>query len=189
MTKAQVTKLTHFKWLNLFKTERVNDKGNIKTWFFASRNKKPSKDTSPDAVVIVPIVKTKEGNKVAVIKEYREPLFDYEWGFAAGLIDKGDSIEDAVRRELKEETGLDLINIISQSAPVYSSAGLTDEYCIMVFVEASGELSTEYQFDTEEIEPFLMSAKEVEDLLSSDNKLGAKSWGVLYYFSKTGNIV
>lgn len=46
-----------------------------------------------------------------------------------------------IYRELKEETGLGLVKVNHISLPVFSSAGLTDESCHMVLVEAKGEAS------------------------------------------------
>ena len=69
-------------------------------------------------------------NKLVITREYRVPLDDYEVGFPAGLVDAGESVEQAVRRELKEETGLNLSRVICTSPPLYPSAGMTDESVI-----------------------------------------------------------
>ena len=89
---------------------------------------------------------------------------------------------------MKEETGLDLVKIVGNSNTVISSAGLSDESVIMVFIEAEGELSDAYQEDVEDIEVFLYDVNDIQKLLASDKKVGAKGWGVLYYYSKIGKI-
>ncbi len=181
-------KLTNYKWINLFRVQYINSKQNLCNWIFASRKKDPFKDKGVDAVVLVVLVDTSEGPKLVVTKEYRAPISDYEYGFPAGLIDKGKTLEETVKKELKEETGLNLVRIIGKSNPVVSTAGLSDESAIIVFLEASGEIKTEYQEKTEDIEAFLYDIKDISNLLTSDKKIGAKAWGILYYFSKMGKI-
>ena len=93
-----------------------------------------------------------------------------------------------VRRELKEETGLTVTRIVHISPAVYSSAGLSDESCRMVLVEATGSVSAAGNADGEEIETLLMDAGQIRELLGSDHKIAAKAWGLLYHFAVTGHI-
>jgi ADP-ribose pyrophosphatase len=181
--------ITDFKWLNLFRVQYTNSKKKECEWIFASRKKSPFKGDSPDAVVLVATVDTPKGRRLVVTKEYRAPINDYEYGFPAGLIDPGSTVEETVEKELKEETGLDLVRITEISNNVVSSAGLSDESVLVVFVEAEGELSKKYQEDVEDIEVFLYDIDDVINLLADkNNKIGAKAWGVLYYYSKMGII-
>jgi ADP-ribose pyrophosphatase len=53
-------------------------------------------------VAVVPITDNKE---VLLIRQFRPPVNGYVIEFPAGLNDKGDTLEDAARRELLEETG------------------------------------------------------------------------------------
>ena len=129
MEIKKADKLTDLKWLNMFEVTYVDKNGRNKSWQIATRAREPKcitgRFTNPDAVVIVPF-HTPE-NKIVITREYRVPLADYEYGFPAGLVDDGESIEQAARRELKEETGLTLTRVIDISPPIYSSAGMTDE--------------------------------------------------------------
>jgi ADP-ribose pyrophosphatase len=129
-------KLTDLKWLNMFDVSYRDKNGHNKSWQVATRADQPKcvsgRFTAPDAVVIVPY-HTSE-NKIVITREYRVALADIEYGFPAGLIDDGESIEQAVRRELKEETGLDLTRVINTSPALYSSAGMTDESVAMATV-------------------------------------------------------
>ncbi len=181
-------KLTNSKWLNLFHVSYEKD-GKSGSWVMCSRKEKPITDAHiVDAVVIIPIVKTPSGNKLVVIREFRVPIGDYLYGFAAGLIDKGETIEEAVRRELKEETGLKVDRIVEISPRVFSSAGMSDESNHMVLVEASGEITNKFLEATEDIEVLLMDSQEIAELLNSQKNIAAKAWAMLYHFAREGRI-
>src|ERR1700679_571302 len=98
----KVTKLTDYKWLNLFDVEYINRNGEVGHWTFASRKKNPVPGPGPsvsDAVVIVPI---HTSGKLVTIREFRIPLGDYENAFPAGLVKPGESPEEVAGRELEE---------------------------------------------------------------------------------------
>ena len=90
-------KLTAEKWLNLFEVSYIARTGDEKSWQIASRQNEPKCLTGnyyrPDAVVIVPFHTRK--NKLVIIREYRVSLDGYEYGFPAGLVDDGESVEQA----------------------------------------------------------------------------------------------
>jgi ADP-ribose pyrophosphatase len=181
--------LTNLKWLNLFEVAYKNKSGLNKSWQVATRAKQPKcisgRFTEPDAVVIVPF-HTSE-NKLVITREYRVPLADYEVGFPAGLVDDGEGIEQAVRRELKEETGLILARVLSTSPPVYSSAGMTDESVSMVYIECDGRPSSAGNTASESIEVDFVSPSQAARLCNNPMlKFDAKAWLVLKNYSKTG---
>ena len=64
---------------------------------------KQHKNPFPTVDVIVDI-----GGKVVLIKRRNPP---YGWAIPGGFIDWGESAEDAARREIKEETGIDIANL------------------------------------------------------------------------------
>ena len=184
-------KLTNLKWLNMFNIEYIDKNGENKIWQVASRSKKPKCVTGnfsiPDAVVIVPYHTSRE--KMVITKEYRVPIADYEYGFPAGLVDAGESVQQAARRELAEETGLTLTRILKVGPPVYSSAGMTDESVSMVYVECEGQPTTARNEGTEDIEVMFVSATEAARLCAQDAlKFDAKAWLVLVNFSESGRI-
>ena len=172
-------KLTHQKWLNLFDVKYVAKTGDQKSWQLASRQKEPKcvtgKYDRPDAVVIVPF--HKEKHKMVITREYRVPLNDYEYGFPAGLIDAGESVEQATRRELWEETGLTVSRFIKMSPPIYSSAGMTDESVTMVYVECEGEPSNTANTEFELIEVLLITPADAFRMCGDSTlKFDAKAW-------------
>ena len=187
--KFTLKKLTDCKWINLFEVFYKTARGLDHSWLMCSRKKNPISDSSKaDAVFIIPTIDTPKGKRLVITKEFRVPIWDYEYGFAAGLIDDGEDITETTRRELKEETGLDLVEIKHISKPVYSSAGMSDESCHMVIVTAAGTVSNEYLEDTEDIETILLDIDEIKELLNSDKKIAAKAWPILYHYATVGKI-
>jgi ADP-ribose pyrophosphatase len=183
----QARKLTDEKWLNLFDVKYVAKTGEEKSWQMATRQKEPKCMTGrydqPDAVVIVPFHKAKD--KLVITREYRVPLNDYEYGFPAGLIDEGESVEQATRRELREETGLNLSRLIKMSPPIYSSAGMTDESVAMVYVECEGEPSNTGNTEFELIEVLLISPAQAFQMCSDSTlRFDAKAWVEISQFAE-----
>lgn len=180
-------KITDNRWLNLFGIKKPGGG----EYFFASRKNNPHLEEADDvdAVVIVAYVqKPDRPLKMVITKEFRIPINDFEYGLPAGLIDNGEAIITTVERELFEETGLGLINIIHSSPRVYSSSGMTDESVCIVFVTADGEITTNNTENSEIIEPMMLDAGEVNHLLSSDKKIGAKGWAIMDHFARTGKM-
>ena len=184
-------KLTDLKWLNMFEVAYVDKSGRNRSWQVASRSKEPKciteQFTVPDAVVIVPFHSVE--NKIVITREYRIPLADFEYGFPAGLIDAGETIEQASRRELKEETGLDVTRFTGISPSIYSSAGMSDESVVMVYVECDGNPSTARNTESEFIEVELISPSQASRLCENPAlKFDAKAWLVLSGFAKYGHL-
>ena len=82
----------------------------------------------------------------------------YIYELPAGLIDNNEDIETSVRRELKEETGLDLISInkINSKDKLYLSPGMTDESVAFVYCLCDGEITDKYEEEDEDIKAYLM---------------------------------
>lgn len=113
------------KFLNMVKDESG--------WEYVERS--GVEKNKPDAVVI--IAKLEDGSYVC-IKEKRNPLKEVtdkgiELSFPAGLIDEWETAITSAARELKEETGYILDEILNISPIYYNSAGLTNESCIIVY--------------------------------------------------------
>lgn len=184
-------KLTNLRWLNLFEVEYEHASGTRSRWQFASRKPAPALTADPlrpDAVFIVPILKTSNGNRLVVLKEFRIPLGDYEFSFPAGLKETGEEIETTVGRELAEETGLVLGRILATSPPVVSSAGMSDESAVIAVVDCTGEPNTRGVNDAEEIEILVLDYDEVLALRRSNVKFASKAWLVLLMFEAIGHL-
>jgi len=126
-------------------------------------------------------------DKLVMIREYRVPVGGYMYGFPAGLLDPGEDLAGAARRELHEETGLDIVTVYRHSPAIYSSAGITDEAITMVFAEVTGTPSIRHTQDSEDIEIFLMDRQQVRQLLQcSDIAFGARAWMAMDAYARMG---
>lgn len=187
MKIRDVKKITDFKFLNLFSVHYTDKAEKPKQWIFASR----SLQSNPleqgqvkriDAVVVVPY--HTKSQKLVIIKEFRVTLGGYQYGFPAGLIDPGESVEEAGRRELFEETGLMMTRIIRQSPPVFSSSGLTDESISLLFAECEGEASNAHNEASEDIEVIMLSRAKAKLLCQDEGiKFDVKTWIILNSFA------
>lgn len=193
MKNNKITKLATLaetKFLSLFDAEYKNKKGTTKHWIIASRKSYETlknqyfqdKKENMDAVVIAAI--HKENKKLVLIKQFRVPLNDFIYELPAGLIDNNEDIETAVARELKEETGLSLLEIDKEKTKkgVYVSPGMTDESVALVYCTCIGEITNTYLEDDEDIEAVLVSRSEAEELLKKDVKMDIKAYMLLQSF-------
>lgn len=123
----------------------------------------------PDAVCIVPLL---PDGSVLLEREFRYPLNSWCVSLPAGLIDAGESLEEAVARELSEETGYRLRDDIAPAVrplpqPGFSSTGLTEENVQVVFaqVEPAGEAQPD---SAELIEPFTVARTDLRAFLDAN---------------------
>lgn len=182
--------LNQTKFLNFYHAIYENKKGEKRNWFIASRKNEMAmraqalegKEDKVDAVLIV--ARHEEKDKLVLIKQYRVPLNDYLYELPAGLIDEGEDYKVSVSRELKEETGLDLIAIDEKASvgKAYLSAGMTDESVALVYCSCKGNLSKAYMEADEDIEPMLVSKEEAKEILKSGNKIDIKAYMALQAF-------
>jgi ADP-ribose pyrophosphatase len=184
-----IKKITDHNHLNLFSVQYKDRADQDKEWIFASRSNPadPSEqdDRIADAVVIIPYHKNEK--KLVLIKEFRVVLGDYQYGFPAGLVDKGESMEEAGKRELFEETGLTMTRIIRQSPAVFSSSGMTDESLCLMFAECEGTPSNLYNEASEDIEILMVSPAMALELLRDKRiKFDVKTWIILNSFAAGG---
>ena len=172
-----VEKLTDNRFVNLYHVKATSVHDTPVSYYVASRARsieqmklKTGKNT-PDGVIIYSVYGEKR-DRVVLVKQYRYTLGDYIYEFPAGLVEPGEDFRDGAVRELYEETGLKLEPLPVNPAyeiPFFTTVGMTDESCAAVYGYASGEISTQAQEDTEEIEVVLADREEVKRILREEN--------------------
>lgn len=197
MKQNKVTKvkpLVETRYLSLYEAEYENKVGKIRTWTVASRKNKETlqkqyfenQEDTNDGVIIAAY--HKEEKKLVIIKQFRIPLNSFIYELPAGLIDPGETAESTIGRELMEETGLQLVDIIKNrgAEKVYVSAGMTDEALALVFCTCTGKISDENLEADECIEPLLISQEEAKNLIETKEKFDIKCFLILQSFALFG---
>lgn len=102
-------------WTRLVKKTYRDPHGTLRTWESAERRTRPN-NSDIDGVGIVAIIEKDSGPEVILQKQYRPPIDRITIEIPAGLVDEGETAEEAAVRELKEETGY--VGKVSESSPV-----------------------------------------------------------------------
>lgn len=189
---TKIYALSDNKFLNLFKLDALTDSGRLFDYFFVSRRRKEelklvTKDITAEGVVIFPVLK-ENPEKVVLIRQYRYPLGDYIYELPAGLIDKGETPQEAAIREMKEETGL-AFEVYADGneayrRPFFMGAGFTDESCNAVFGYAGGMVNHDELEDTESIRVFVADRQEISRILREE-KVSVRAAYLLMAFLHT----
>ncbi len=136
-------------------------------------------DKPDDAVVL--IMHNKEGDKLLLNKEFRLSVGEWVYNFPAGLIEPGEAPTEAAKRELKEETGLDLIEITDTLPTSYGAVGFSNEKNLTIIGVASGEFA-DSSSTVEEIEAGWYGKEELRDLLKTA-RFAARTQTYCYLFA------
>ena len=168
-----IEKQTDNKFLNMYNLKYHNDKtGKDFNYFVASRNDedtlvaKTGDHSKANAVMMIPMF---ENDDLVLIKQFRPAINDYIYEFPAGLVDENESAEDAIKRELFEETGLNITNCSRIVKPSYTSVGMSDESLAIYLCKVEGEISTEHKEENEDIEVIIVKTDDATKFLAENN--------------------
>jgi len=157
------------KWTTLQKIEWTDQDGKDRVWEAAAR--KTRKESGVDAVAIAPILRhPSRPPSTLVILQYRPPVDAICVEFPAGLIDAGETPEQAAVRELKEETGYEG-KVLDCSPTIVSDPGLTNANMQMATIEVNlkeGDVEPEQHLeDGEHIERVVVPLDQLYDKLQA----------------------
>lgn len=165
-----IKKLHQGKYINRYNISYESQTGENKDYEMISRNPDITSfeelhDGSPDAVVI--IIHDNKRERVLLNREYRMAMGEWIYNFPAGMIDEGETVDEAAKRELREETGLCLEQIDEVWKESYSAVGFSNEKTIVVVGTASGDILSS-DSDMEEIEAAWYTRDEIKRLLETE---------------------
>ncbi len=194
----RITKIfqeTQHRFLNLFCMDVRHRNGEASEYYVASRAKSVddlkavTHRNDPDGVSIYSVY-GEQRDHVVLVKQYRYPLGDYVYEFPAGLVETGEAMTDAAVREFHEETGLHLKVVLADdmyTKPRFTTVGMTDEACGMVYGYASGVPDNRFEESSEDIQVVLADKKEVRRILKEENVAMMCAYMLLHFLKSEGD--
>lgn len=160
LAQASFLKLRRLHWRDAGGVER--------RWETAERNK------DFGAVLIFAWLRPSE--RLILIRQYRPPADRFVYELPAGLIDAGETPEQAAARELREETGY-TARTLTVGPSCYTSPGLSNESVAIAAAEvdenspANAELRTEFD-PSENIDTFLVARADLQSFYENESSSG-----------------
>ena len=172
----KVTQITNNRFLNYYELSTVKRTGRKGRYFMASRAANTEAldlstgENTPDGVVIFSLAGEKK-DRVVLVHQFRYPIGTYVYELPAGLVEKGEDYRLAAVREMREETGLvfqplDVDPLFER--PFYTTVGMTDESCSLVYGYSEGKVSREGLEESEELDVVLADREEALRILREE---------------------
>jgi ADP-ribose pyrophosphatase len=117
----------------------------------------------PEAVVILPFI---DNERIILIKQFRPSIEDYIIEVPAGVVDDGESPEEAARRELEEEVGY-IPGVLTPLGEFYPTPGYSTEkmfFYVAKNLRYVGAKPEKYEI----IEPFTITLEEAYSMVRNN---------------------
>lgn len=167
------------KYLKNYELTYLNKAGREKKYEIVSRKELAGADDLGRRVSGVSIVASR-GDEMLLLKEFRMGINKEIYNLCAGMLEDGETMEECIRRELYEETGLTVKKIICILPPSYSAVAISDIKTNIAFVEVEGELA-DHTSENEKIRPAFYSAEELWHMIQTE-EFSSRSQLAAYHF-------
>jgi len=167
-------------YLKNYEITYLNKAGKEKKYEIVSRRELTTIDDVGGAPSGVSIVATL-GDKMLLLHEFRMGVNRSIYNLCAGMIEEGETIEECIRRELFEETGLQVKTIKKILPPSYAAVAISDTTTYIAFVEAEGSID-DHTSDNEQIEAKFYTKEEIRQLLETE-PFSSRAQMAAYFFS------
>ena len=129
--------LKETKWLKFSSITYRDPTGKERIWDAATRTTKDFNAVADAVCVFAKLKSSKRETQTLLVRQFRPPLECETIELPAGLIDKGETAEEAALRELKEETGYTGYNARAMPCSMALSPGLSNETVVLVTVDVN----------------------------------------------------
>ena len=181
MKLIKMEKVKDGKYLKNYELTYRNKAGKEKTYEIVSRKELSGIEDIGQKVSGLSIAAV-NGDKLLLLREFRMGVNKIVYNLCAGMIEEGESLEQCIRRELYEETGLQVKRIIDILPASYAAVAISDTKTSIVFVEAEGEFE-DHTSDNEWIEAGFYTKEEVRELLKTA-EFSSRAQIIAYFFAR-----
>lgn len=182
-------------YISMYDAVYRTQNGNIKTYEMVSRkhtldtnNFGPIKDEHQIEAVGILAFNNSNHDLVLLQKEFRMACNNWVYELPGGLMDSGETLEEAASRELKEETGFDLVKVHKVMRPAYTAVGVSDELVSTIICTASGN-KAESTSEFEEIEGAGWYSKEQVKVLLESAYMSLRTQSLLLCWAYNGDVL
>lgn len=183
MKLVKFEKVKDGRYLKNYEITYLNKKGKEKKYEIVSRKELQDIEELGNKTSGVSIVVIKD-DKLLLLREFRMGVNKYIFNLVAGMLEENETIEECIKRELYEETGLTLKRIIDILPPSYAAVAISDTMTQIAFVEAEGAFE-DHTSDNELIEADFYSKEQIRKLITRE-PFSSRAQMVAYQFIKYG---
>ena len=180
MKFVNLEKVRDGKYLKNYELTYINKAGKEKKYEIVSRKNLETMEDIGKLPSGVSIIAT-HNDKLLLLHEFRMGVNKAIYNLCAGMIEEGESIEECIKRELYEETGLSVKQVKTILPPSFSAVAISDTKTYIAFVEAEGNME-DHTSDNEEIQAAFYSKKEVQKLLETE-EFSSRAQLAAYFFA------
>ncbi|MFI3200623.1 MAG: NUDIX hydrolase [Eubacteriales bacterium] len=181
MEFCKIEKIKDGRYLKNYELTYLNKAGKEKKYEIVSRKELRKTEDLGAKSSGVSIVIRREG-ELLLLREFRMGINRKVFNLVAGMIEEDETIEDCVRRELYEETGLELVKITSVLPASFAAVAISDIKTQIVFAEARGIMVDYHTSDNEQIEAQFYTKEEVRILLETE-EFSSRAQIVAHFFA------
>ena len=181
MQLIKLDKVKDGRYLKNYELTYENKAGKEKTYEIVSRKELNSISDIGSQPSGVSIIATKD-DRLLLLREFRMGVNKFIYNLCAGMLEEQESIEECIKRELYEETGLKVRKFLDILPPSYSAVAISDVKTYIAFVEAEGDFE-EHSSENEQIEAHFYTRDEVKNMLATE-EFSSRAQLAAYFFTK-----